>query len=210
MQQTYCVYKHTFPDGKVYIGMTGQKPEERWRKGQGYDRKATQTLYQAILSAGWDNIKHEIIADHLNEYEARRQERECINIYHSYDEERGYNRLLGGEKKKHDMTVTAEMERFKKQIKRHYDGFLGMTFYPPINRMLKDFPPDFPTDGNEDVLSEIIKKAQEIIREKAKPAMRNDESFFVWLYTKKLYETFCYLSECEGKETAKRLMRLEF
>lgn len=29
----YSVYKHTFPNGKVYIGMTGQEPEKRWANG---------------------------------------------------------------------------------------------------------------------------------------------------------------------------------
>lgn len=29
----YTVYKHTTPSGKVYIGITGQKPERRWQNG---------------------------------------------------------------------------------------------------------------------------------------------------------------------------------
>ena len=32
----YCVYKHIFPNNKVYIGVTCQKPEYRWRNGKGY------------------------------------------------------------------------------------------------------------------------------------------------------------------------------
>lgn len=29
----WIVYKHTSPVGKVYIGITHQKPEKRWQKG---------------------------------------------------------------------------------------------------------------------------------------------------------------------------------
>lgn len=32
----YCVYKHTAPNGKVYIGITKQKPKYRWGRGSGY------------------------------------------------------------------------------------------------------------------------------------------------------------------------------
>ena len=54
----YVVYKHTTPSGKVYIGITGLKPERRWRNGNGY--KDNEHFYRAILKYGWDNIKHEI------------------------------------------------------------------------------------------------------------------------------------------------------
>ena len=29
----YTVYKLTDPEGKIYIGVTGQTVEQRWRKG---------------------------------------------------------------------------------------------------------------------------------------------------------------------------------
>lgn len=35
-ENTWSVYRHTFPDGKVYIGKTQERPEERWGK---YGRK---------------------------------------------------------------------------------------------------------------------------------------------------------------------------
>lgn len=34
----YVVYKHTCPNGKVYIGITSQKPEHRWKKGKTFKR----------------------------------------------------------------------------------------------------------------------------------------------------------------------------
>ena len=33
MKNNYCVYKHTSPSGKSYIGITNQRPERRWRGG---------------------------------------------------------------------------------------------------------------------------------------------------------------------------------
>ena len=39
VEKTYCVYKHTSPSGKVYIGMTCKDPpEKRWSNGNGYKR----------------------------------------------------------------------------------------------------------------------------------------------------------------------------
>lgn len=33
----YFLYKHTFPNGKVYIGITSRvNPERRWLGGRGY------------------------------------------------------------------------------------------------------------------------------------------------------------------------------
>lgn len=34
----YCVYKHTSPSGKVYVGITKLKPKYRWNNGKGYTR----------------------------------------------------------------------------------------------------------------------------------------------------------------------------
>ena len=40
MQNNFCVYKHTCPNGKVYIGITGKKPKHRWGKdGSGYKKQ---------------------------------------------------------------------------------------------------------------------------------------------------------------------------
>lgn len=64
-----CVYKHTFPNGAVYIGKTDMKPEHRWLNGWGY--KNCPLMFAAILQFGWYNVKHEIIADGLTPQEAR-------------------------------------------------------------------------------------------------------------------------------------------
>lgn len=33
---SYVVYKHISPSGRVYIGITKQKPEYRWNHGKNY------------------------------------------------------------------------------------------------------------------------------------------------------------------------------
>lgn len=59
----YCVYKHTLPNNKVYIGITKQIPSLRWANGRGY--KHSNYFYNAILKYGWLNIRHEILRDCL-------------------------------------------------------------------------------------------------------------------------------------------------
>lgn len=91
----YSVYKHTSPDGKVYIGATSQEPEKRWRKdGKGY--RIQPRMHEAIENIGWDNFDHEIVASGMTEEEAHNMEKELIEKYNSTDIEHGYNMVKGG------------------------------------------------------------------------------------------------------------------
>lgn len=90
----YCVYKHTTPCGKVYIGITSQSVSSRWRNGYGYQRNSY--FWKAIQKYGWDNIKHEILFDSLTKEEAEAKEIELIAEYCSTDSARGYNIDNGG------------------------------------------------------------------------------------------------------------------
>lgn len=93
---TYCVYKHTSPSGKNYIGITSMKPpEKRWANGRGYSHNAHFT--NAINKYGWDNFAHEIIKDGLTKEEAESLERELIEKYRTFDTNDGYNATSGGE-----------------------------------------------------------------------------------------------------------------
>ena len=94
MVKRYCVYKHTAPNGKVYIGITGQKPSLRWRSGAGY--KQCPHFYPAIQKYGWKNIKHEILFDGLTKEEAEAKEIVLIAEYKSNQREYGYNTANGG------------------------------------------------------------------------------------------------------------------
>lgn len=94
----YTVYIHIAPNGKKYIGITCQKLETRWGKnGRGYFHQNNSHLERAILKYGWDNFKHEIIADGLEEVEAKRLERKLIAKYNTNNAEFGYNKTGGGD-----------------------------------------------------------------------------------------------------------------
>lgn len=92
----YCVYKHTAPNGKVYIGITSKKPEIRWgRNGSNY--RQNEHFHNAILKYGWDNFGHEILDANLSKDEARLLEIKLIAEYHSNNPAFGYNNSSGGE-----------------------------------------------------------------------------------------------------------------
>lgn len=92
--RTWKVYKHTAPNGKVYIGVTHQKPESRWNSGKGY--RSNTHFYNAICKYGWDNFGHEIVAEGLTETEAIKMETELIAKNNSANKQYGYNVALGG------------------------------------------------------------------------------------------------------------------
>lgn len=71
-----CVYKHTFPNGAIYIGRTDMEPEERWMGGWGY--RQMPMIFNAIIKYGWDNVKHEILYDNLSHDEAVELEKKVI------------------------------------------------------------------------------------------------------------------------------------
>lgn len=91
----YTVYKHTCPNGKVYIGITMQKPYKRWCGGMGYIKN--QHFFRAILKYGWDNISHEILYEGLSEEQAYETEKRLIKEYRSNEFAYGYNQSSGGE-----------------------------------------------------------------------------------------------------------------
>ncbi len=89
-EKGYCVYRHTFPDGRVYIGITSQKPEERWDNGMGYANN--KRMFFDIVQYGWRNIAHEIIADGLDREAAMKMERDMILSYGTNGRVKTYNR----------------------------------------------------------------------------------------------------------------------
>lgn len=91
---SYCLYKHTCPNNKMYIGITSQNPIKRWGGGSGYMNN--NHFYRAIVKYGWDNIKHEILFTDLTKEEAEQKEIELIAKYQSNNPEYGYNIDNGG------------------------------------------------------------------------------------------------------------------
>jgi len=73
----YTVYQHKNKiNGKVYIGITKQAPEERWNNGKKY--KSSPHFYAAIQKYGWDNFEHNILFQNLTKEEACQKEQKLI------------------------------------------------------------------------------------------------------------------------------------
>nr|DAH01842.1 MAG TPA: intron associated endonuclease [Crassvirales sp.] len=77
----YCLYKHTTPSGKVYIGITSQDPLHRWNNGKGYFNCKNSPFKNSIIKYGWDNITHEILYTGMTEQEAISKEKQYIAYY---------------------------------------------------------------------------------------------------------------------------------
>lgn len=95
MDKCYTVYRHTSPSGKVYIGVTGRRPDERWGlNGNGYKNGI---FWKAVKKYGWENIGHEILSEGLTKNEAIAEEVRLIAAYQSNHRNKGYNITDGGE-----------------------------------------------------------------------------------------------------------------
>ena len=143
----YYIYKHTFPNNKVYIGITCQLPEIRWGKdGEGYlslDKTGQPTqakMYHAIKKYGWQNIQHEIIEIVYSKREAEEKERYYITkIYKSHFTKYGYNIMRGGD---YNGKFTAKTkQKISNSIKQAYQTSEAMwmkRIYMRLNRWWTD------------------------------------------------------------------------
>lgn len=111
---SYSVYRHTVPNGKVYIGITCQNPEKRWKNGKGYHKRIL--FRNAIDKYGWDNIIHEVLYTNLTKEEAEQKEIELIAEHKSNNREFGYNVSNGG------FSNGKHSEETKKKIKEKAKG----------------------------------------------------------------------------------------
>ena len=96
--EKHLIYKHTFPNDKVYIGQclgeTIKNAIYRWGKN-GNNYKG-QLVYRAIQKYGWDNIQHEILEVVETQKEANEKEIYYISLYNSTNKANGYNVSIGG------------------------------------------------------------------------------------------------------------------
>lgn len=117
MKSDFCVYKHTSPSGKVYIGITQQRPEYRWQGGLGY--RHNEYFFRAILKYGWNNFAHEILQSGLSKEEACAAETALIASCRSNEKAYGYNITSGGEMFKHSPESIQKMRANRKGKGRH-------------------------------------------------------------------------------------------
>lgn len=105
----YCVYVHTFPNGKRYVGITSQRPEKRWKNGHAYQNQ--RYVWNAINKYGWHNIKHDVLYEGLTKFEACAIEQALIAEWKTATKEFGYNLSTGGECSATGHKVSAETRK---------------------------------------------------------------------------------------------------
>lgn len=116
---SYLVYKHTAPNGKVYIGITSRTAKERWRNnGTGYHHN--EHWESAIKKYGWENIKHEILLTGLTKEEAEQKEVDLIAFYKSNQREYGYNIANGGGVNRGFHIREKTKEKIRKSLKKYF------------------------------------------------------------------------------------------
>ena len=95
MESKWYVYCHTTPSGKKYIGITRNKPEIRWKNGNGYPNNHIFTA--AINKYGWENITHDILLVCDSSEKAKEAEKFFIAHFKTKNRKYGYNFTDGGD-----------------------------------------------------------------------------------------------------------------
>lgn len=122
--ERYVVYKHTNTiNGKMYVGQTCLKPEDRWENGgKGYEcysvtpkgNKKPTRFWGAICKYGWENFEHKVLIRGLTKEQADRWERRLIKTWNLTDKRYGYNLRDGGSRGKHSEESKRKMSESRK------------------------------------------------------------------------------------------------
>ena len=139
----YCVYKHTTPSGKTYIGITSKPVNQRWLNGRGY--RKNDHFWNAIKKYGWDNIKHEILVAGLSKAEASAAEKMYIALFHSHEIKHGYNLTEGGET---GIVHTPESRRKLSDSRKGQRYNIGVPFTEERKRHMSENHADVSGDKN--------------------------------------------------------------
>lgn len=111
--------------GKLYVGITRLKPEERFHNGEEY--RHNKAFYSLIKEYGWDDIEQNIFALNLTKEEAENTEKLLIQKFREQNPELITNRDAGGMHGKHCQET--------KEIIRKYN--VGRGFSPEAIEKIK-------------------------------------------------------------------------
>lgn len=92
-----CVYCATFPNGKKYIGKTGDLHQRKKAHKSDALIGKRRLVYNAIRKYGFENIGWAVLIDGLEEHEASGLEMLTIALWKTNSREVGYNLTEGGE-----------------------------------------------------------------------------------------------------------------
>lgn len=102
--RAYKVYMLTFPNGKRYIGYTGEALiETRIAKGYNHNKRIIKAMQQY---AG--QLKIDILADNITKTEAEESEIYFIALYQTTNSRKGYNYSTGGAAGRKGCKLTAK------------------------------------------------------------------------------------------------------
>ena len=126
-RDTYCIYVHTFPNGKRYVGQTCVDPERRWRGGKRY----SGLMKKAIDKYGWENIVHEILFTELDFDSANEIERLLIKAWETNNPEHGYNITDGGDGYRGATHSEETREILKEKAREQWERQKANGYKPP-------------------------------------------------------------------------------
>jgi group I intron endonuclease len=183
-EHNYTVYMHKNKiNGKVYIGITRQKPvKRRWKQGSCY--KCCKKFYRAIQKYGWNNFEHIILFENLTCNDACKKEIELIKKYNSI--KNGYNISKGGKATNNKIHFTKE---HKKKIgfanKGYKNGMYGKTH----------------TDEVKNIISKKSKKQwlNEEYKQKMKHIVKYEKNRFTKVICLETNEIFFSIAEASRK-----------
>ena len=188
----YIVYQHKNKiNGKIYIGITSQKPEDRWGS-QGCNYKSSPHFYSAIQKYGWDNFEHNILFTGLTKEQACLKEQELIKEYNLMNREFGYNSTSGG-----DIFVMNEETKQKiSQAMRGNQNNLGHPCSEEKKKKISDAQKGRKfTEEHKQKLSEAAKNRHVPCSEKKKQILK-EKSHKKPVYCEELNKVFESVQEC--------------
>lgn len=188
----YIVYQHKNKiNGKIYIGITSQKPENRWGS-QGCNYKSSPHFYSAIQKYGWDNFEHNILFTGLTKEQACLKEQELIKEYNLINREFGYNSTSGG-----DIFVMNEETKQKiSQAMMGNQNNLGHPCSEEKKKKIRDAQKGRKfTEEHKQKLSEAAKNRHVPCSEKKKQILK-EKSHKKPVYCEELNKVFESVQEC--------------
>lgn len=189
----YIVYQHINKiNGKIYIGITCQKPEHRWGiNGSNY--KSSSHFYSAIQKYGWDNFEHNILFENLTRCEACEKEQELIKQYNSMNREYGYNSTTGGES--FEMSEEAKLKKSKSML-GNKNG-LGKPCSQEKAKKISDAQKGKRlSDEHKQKLSKAAKNRHTICSEEKKEILRNSYPNMKSVYCLETNTVYKSVQEC--------------
>ena len=114
--KSYCIYKHTSPSGKSYIGLTSSYSTRSKGHRKDAEKGNKKPFYCAIRKYGWNEFTHEILKEELTLEEANFYEQFYIEQFNSHHPN-GYNLTKGGEGTKGYVYSAEDKQRISDSIK---------------------------------------------------------------------------------------------